>query len=88
MTNATRKCMYKAKLWLVVDLANEFGLRPEILRGRFKACKETAIYEGIEIPVVTDFELRAVQSFGAGSLGVNTLNKKWLSKPLVQEKSE
>ena len=75
--------MYKARIWLVVDLANEHNIRPEILRGRFKACKETAIYEGIEIPVVTDFELRAVQSFGAGSLGVNTLNKKWLSKPLM-----
>ena len=86
MTNATRKCMYKARIWLVVDLANEHNIRPEILRGRFKACKETAIYEGIEIPVVTDFELRAVQSFGAGSLSVNTLNKKWLSKPLVKSK--
>jgi hypothetical protein len=78
--------MYKAKIWLVVDLANEHNIRPEILRGRFKACKETAIYEGIEIPVVTDFELRPVQSFGAGSLSVNVLSKKWLSKPLVKSK--
>ncbi len=84
MTNATRKCMYKARIWLVIDLANEFNIRPELLRGRFKACKETATHEGKVIPVVTDHELRSVNhGLGVGSPQVGELNKKWQSRRLV-----
>lgn len=86
MAIARMKCMYKAKIYLVVELAKKFGLEQEILRARLVSCEERVPYEGSMIPVVTDHELRRVNS-GMNATYImphtNMLNREWLAKPLV-----
>ena len=82
MSNATCKCMYNDKVWLVIELADEFNLRPEVLRGRFRTCKESVKHEGKTIPVVTDHQLRRCNQ-GLVSFHVNAMNKEWQSRRLV-----
>ena len=85
MNTATAVCIYKLKLWKVVDLAREHGLSTDVFRGRLKFCKERAKHEGDLIPVVTDHELRRVGMPGSGcGRNRNTLSAEWLSKPLVK----
>jgi hypothetical protein len=85
MTHPKAICIYEERFRLVVDLAREYDLSPEVLRGRLKFCKERVKHEGDLIPVATDHELRKLDKANSGSgLNRNKLSSEWLSKPLVK----
>ena len=85
MTYPKAICIHEERFRLVVDLAREYDLSPEVLRGRLKFCKERVKHEGDLIPVATDHELRRVGMPGSGcGRNRNKLSSEWLSKPLVK----
>ena len=83
----TCRCQYNLKVYLIVDLARECGIPPEVLRCRFKAAKSSVPYNGGMIPVLTDFDLRPVGATTGNFQrpSIVQLNQEWLSKPLIRK---